>query len=301
MNLFKKFSTLSILLAGGLWGLMGIFVRLLNGIGLDNMQLLFFRSSITAPAMLIWIFFTGKEQLKIKICDWWYFFGTGILSFLLFCLCYFYTIIRTSMSVAAILLYTAPFFVTVMSAMFFKEKITPVKIMALLGAATGCLMICGNGSDSQLTPVTVLTGLGSGFCYALYSIFGRVALKKYSSMTVTAYTFIFAAIGSLLFVDFGKISAAASASAYTLPLAFGFAVISALLPYTLYTGGLKYTEPSKASIMATFELVVASISGVIVFDEKITAVGIAGIALVLLAVAVLNLKPQKPSNAENIK
>ncbi len=290
MNFFKKFPSLAILTAGGLWGLMGIFVRNLNSLGLDNTQLIFFRSGVTALVLILWLFFTDKNQLKINIRDWWYFFGTGVLSFSLFGICYFYTIAHTSMSVAAILLYTAPFFVMLMSSVFFKEKITPVKIPALIGAATGCFMICGTDINSTLTPLTVFTGVASGFCYALYSIFGRVALKKYSSTTVTTYTFLFAAMGSSVFVDFGKVAEIVTHAPSSVMLIIGFAVISALLPYMFYTIGLKYTEPSKASIMATFEAVVAAVSGMVVFNEKITAAGIIGIIFVLLAVGALNIK-----------
>ena len=290
MNIFKKFASAYILIAAGLWGVTGIFVRTLNGYGLDNMQLLFFRSSITALIMFIWLFFTDRTKLKINIKDWWYFFGTGILSFLLFGFCYFYTIVHASMSVAAILLYTAPFFVMLMSAAFFKEKITSVKIFALIAAAVGCVMICRTDGNIKLTPLTVFTGLSSGVCYALYSIFGRVALKKYSSSTVTAYTFLFAAFGSLFFTDFGKIAANAASEPFSIVLACIFAVVSALLPYIFYTGGLKYTEPSNASIMATFEAVVASVSGIIAFGEKLTPIGAIGILLVILAVSSLNIK-----------
>ncbi len=293
MNIFKKFPSLSILLAGGLWGLTGLFVRTLNNSGFDNMQLLFFRSIITAVIMSLHLLFTDRDKLKIDIKDWWYFFGTGILSFLLFGFCYFYTISHASMSVAAILLYTAPFFVMIMASIFFKEKITTAKVIALFMAAVGCLLICGTDHNIKLTPFVIFTGVSSGFCYALYSIFGRVALKKYDSSTVTAYTFIFSTIGSLFVVDFPKITSVVAQTPYILLLTLAFAVVSAVLPYVFYTTGLKYIDAGKASIMATFEAVVASVAGIIAFGEQITLIGISGIILVLLAVWVLNQKAGK--------
>lgn len=293
MNIFRKIPSLSILLAGGLWGLTGLFVRSLNNAGLDNMQLLFFRSMITAIIMSGYLLFADKNKMKIDLKDWWYFFGTGILSFLLFGFCYFYTITNASMSVAAILLYTAPFFVMLMASVFFKEKITAAKVIALLMAAVGCLLICGTDHNIKLTPFVIFTGISSGFCYALYSIFGRVALKKYDSTTVTAYTFIFSTIGSLFVVDFPKIAEVMVSTPSAILLAVLFAIISAVLPYVFYTNGLKYVDAGKASIMATVEAVVASVCGIIAFGEKITFIGILGIILVLLAVALLNTKLKK--------
>ncbi len=286
----KNLPALSILLAGSLWGVTGIFVRIINAAGLDNFQLMFFRSVITAVGIGGFLLITDKSKMKIDLKDWWYFFGSGILSFFTFSLCYFYTISAASMSVAAILLYTAPFFVMLMSAIFFKEKITAAKIIALIMAAVGCFMICGTETNVTLTPFIVFIGICSGFCYALYSIFGRVALKKYSSATVTAYTFIFSTIGTLFVVDFNQIGSVAASRPDIILLTVIFTVLSSVLPYIFYTYGLKYVESGKASIMATIETVVASLAGIIVFNEKLTLIGFVGMVLVLFAVVMLNIK-----------
>lgn len=151
-------------------------------------------------------------------------------------------------------------------------------------------MICGTDKNTVVSPFIIFTGLSSGFCYALYSIFGRIALKKYSSSTVTAYTFLFAAIASMFVVDFPKIGEVMVSSPNAILLAVFFAYISAFFPYILYTQGLKNTEPGNAAVMATFEAVVASVAGIIVFDESLTMIAALGIALVLFSVFILNRK-----------
>lgn len=286
----NKLPSLYILLAAFLWGLTGIFVRNLNNQGLGNMELLFFRSAVTSATLFIYLLFADRSKLKIHFKDIWYFIGTGILSFTLFGVCYFYTISHASMSLAAMLLYTSPFFVMIMAAIFFREKITATKIFALLAAAVGCVMICGTDSNTTITPFIIFTGLSSGFCYALYSIFGRVALKKYSSITVTVYTFLFAAIASMFVADFSQIADVCVKSPDAIGLAVLFAYISAFFPYIFYTMGLKNTEPGKAAVMATFEAVVASLAGVLVFDEVLSTIAIIGIVLVLFSVFLLNRK-----------
>lgn len=286
----RKLPSILILSAAFLWGLTGIFVRTLNTFGLDNIQLLFFRSVITFLTLLVYLMITDRSKLKIDIKDIWVFMGTGIVSFALFGFCYFYTIQHASMSLAAMLLYTSPFFVMIMSAIFFREKITAAKILALMTAAIGCVMICGTDKNTNISPVIIFTGLSSGFCYALYSIFGRVALKKYSSATVTVYTFFFAAIASMFLVDFPKIYEVTLANPNAILLAIVFAFISAFFPYILYTQGLKNTEPGKAAVMATFEAVVASVAGILVFNETLTIIAAAGILLVIFSVFLLNRK-----------
>ena len=63
-----------------------------------------------------------------------------------------------------------------------------------------------------------------------------------------------------------------------------------LTAYIFYTMGLKNTEPGKAAVMATFEAVVASLAGVLVFDEVLSTIAIIGIVLVLFSVFLLNRK-----------
>lgn len=290
MNLKNKLPSLYILAAAFLWGLTGIFVRTLNVQGLDNMQLLFFRSAVTCLTLFIYLFITDRSKLKIDIRDIWYFLGTGVLSFTLFGVCYFYTIANASMSLAAMLLYTSPFFVMIMAALFFREKITTAKILALLAAALGCVMICGTDKNTTVSPFIIFTGLSSGFCYALYSIFGRIALKKYSSETVTVYTFFFAAIASMFAVDFPAISDVLVTNPKAILLAVVFAYISAFFPYIFYTKGLQNTESGKAAVMATFEAVVASVAGILAFGESLTVIATLGIILVLFSVFLLNRK-----------
>jgi len=248
------------------------------------------KRSVHCIKIYIYLFLTDKGKLKIKLKDTWYFIGTGILSFTLFGFCYFYTIAHASMSLAAMLLYTAPFFVMIMAAIFFREKITATKILSLLAAAIGCVMICSTDKNTNISPLIIFTGLSSGFCYALYSIFGRVALKKYSSVTVTAYTFLFASVASMFLVDFPAVYNVLTGNPKTVLLTVTFAYISAFFPYILYTQGLKNTESGKAAVMATFEAVVASVAGIVVFGESITVIAASGIFLVLFSVFLLNRK-----------
>ena len=73
-----------------------------------------------------------------------------------------------SLSTAAILLYTAPTIVMLLSALFFKEKITPIKLAALVMAFAGCCLVSGLGQgENALSLGGLLFGLGSGVGYAL--------------------------------------------------------------------------------------------------------------------------------------
>ena len=56
--------TISLLLAATLWGLTGIFVRNLTAMGLSTFDMIFFRSSVTAISMFIYLLLTDRSKLK---------------------------------------------------------------------------------------------------------------------------------------------------------------------------------------------------------------------------------------------
>ena len=70
----------------------------------------------------------------------------------------------------------------------------------------------------------------------------------------------------------------------------GLGFVTAFLPYVLYSMGLEHMESSKASILASVEPVVSALFGVIVFHEYLSLWGVLGIAMVLGAIVVLNLR-----------
>ena len=227
------------------------------------------------------VFRVKREHLK-------YFFGTGVVSVLLFTMCYFSCQKLCSLAVASILLYTAPSFVVVLSALLWKEPVTKRKLLALLLTLVGCALVCGVLSGGlTVTLGGILLGLGAGFFYALYSVFGRYALAHYDSMTVTVWTFLFAGPASLLLIPGSKTLGPALAKPELWLTAAGLVVFSTVLPYIFYTKGLSRVEPGKASIMASLEPVVAALAGILVFGEPMSAATGAGILCVLAGVVIL--------------
>lgn len=281
-----------IIAAGCMWGSMGIWVRRCSEAGLGAMETLALRVSVTVIIMAAFLFFYHRELLKIRMKDLWCFLGTGICSIVFFGYCYNRTIVLASLSVAAILLYTAPIFVTILSRFLFGEQLSPRKIGALFLAFAGCVCVTGilNG-DSAVSAAGILTGLGSGIGYALYSIFSRFALERdYHPFTIIFYTFVFAAAALVFLTDWGLLFHFVTESPGNFLYGTGYGVITTVLPYILYTLGLSRVENSKASIMATVEPVVATLIGVFLFHEKMTVTGVLGVALVLGALVLLNGK-----------
>lgn len=288
----KKLAPAAVLLAGALWGSMGIFVRRYNAQGLESLQIVGIRAVGTTILLFLYLMATKRDLLRIRLRDLWCFFGTGLLSILFFNYCYFKTIILTDLSVAAVLLYTAPSMVMVMSAVLFKERFHIKKVLALILAFAGCVFVTGIiGSQVTLSVAGMITGLGSGLGYALYSIFSRYALERgYSSMTISFYTFLIAGIGVLPFIGGNEVAGIVFAGPRNFFFTIAFALVSTVLPYFVYTWGLQHIENGTASILASVEPVVATIIGVALFGETLSGMEIIGIVLVLASIVICNGK-----------
>ena len=277
-----------ILGAGVLWGTSGIFVRHFEAMGFSALQISAIRLSIAAVIFLIGMMRSGKGNSNIDKKDFGWFLLTGVGSVFLMSAFYFFSISYSSMATAAILLYTAPFFVLLASALLFKERITIIKAIALLIAFGGCFLMTGTGETSTLG---VVFGLLSGILYASYSIFGTILLKKYSSLTITAICFSLGAVVSLFFCNLPQLILVlwSELSFTTLLWCLGLGVITAAAPFALYTAGLQNTPAGKASILSFAEPMAATVFGTFLLGEPLGYAGATGIILIAISIVLLNL------------
>ncbi len=287
-----------ILLAGCFWGSMGIFVRRLTDYGFSSIQIVAIRVTLAALIFCILLFIKDPSGFRISVKDIPLFLGLGFGSILFFTVCYFTAITMMPLSTAAILLYTSPIWIMLMSVLFFREKLTGRKLLALVLAFAGCVLVSGISGEGMTLP-GLLVGLGSGIGYGLYSILGTVALRRYSPFTVTTYTFAFAALGSWLICRPAEMLAK-FAAAPDLPglvfFCFLTALVTAVIPFLAYTLGLQTVEASRAGILATVEPLVATLIGVAVFSEPLTLLSGLGMLLILAAVVLLNGKTESENS-----
>ena len=286
----KNKYTFAVIGAGTLWGFMGFFRRTLDSMGLSAIGCIAVRCIFAAVLFAVAMLITDRNAFKVRLRDAWVFFGCGIVSLLVFGLCYFKAMDYMSLSNAAILLYTAPCFVILISAVLFREKLTAKKLVAMVVAFLGCCLVSGIGTGGAISSTGLALGLCSGLCYALYSIFSRLAINRgYSTFTINFYSCLLAAFGAVI-VGGTDFVPAISGSISNLLFAAATGLVTCFMPYLLYTYGLIGLENGKASIMASIEPVVATLCGVAIYHEGLTFMSAAGIVLVLSAIVLLNVK-----------
>lgn len=281
---------LMVIIGGALWGGIGLFVKILSEAGVTSLQITALRSGFSMLCLGFFLLLTQRKAFHIQWRDFYYFIGTGIFSLSFFNYCYFNAIALSSISVAVTLLYTAPIFVMMMSSLFWGEKFTFNKLLALIMTVCGCILVTEIiHQQGAVSLEAILFGLGAGFAYSLYSIFGKFALQKYQPMTVIFYTFLFATIGTLFITDIPALVEELSQTRILLG-AVGIAVFCTVLPYLFYTYGLKGIEPGRASILATIEPLVAAAIGIFVFNENAEWSKLMGMALIFSSIILIRIK-----------
>ena len=299
-------SALLVLAGASCWGVIGIGNRMLTPFGFTQMELVFIRVTIGAIALLALLLIVDRNLLRVRLRDLWCLIGTGIVSQTVFSYSYFSAMQELSLSAAAVLLYTAPIFVTLMSAMIFRERISGRKVLALFLVLGGAALMCGLigsiaglGSAGAISVRGIGFGLLSGFTYALYTIFSRFALNRgYQPLTIAFYTGFLSAIASAILINpielctrTAEIVRASGAGVIGWALFLG--VVTFAAAYAFYTLGLAGLENGPASIIATWELVVATLVSIFIFSEPFGIVNLVGMVVVIAGIAIMNVTKSK--------
>ena len=276
-----------IVIAGMLWGFMGVFVNTVKYFGFTALECSALRVISASLMLLLYTSLTDRQKLKISLKDIPLLLATGFIGISGMSMLYILSIDKTSLSTAAVLLYVSPVWVMLMSFLFLKDRMTVKKIVAALMAFLGCFIISGGIKTSINTGI--LLGILSGIAYASYSIFCAFALKKYSVITVTTYAFLFGA-GLMLFVgDVPSIVQKVLIQQELLKL-FGAVLLmglaTAVLPFMFYTKGLEQVPASKAAVIVCVEPLTASLLGRILYNENLNYTGI---VLIISAILILQI------------
>ncbi|MBQ6262267.1 MAG: EamA family transporter [Clostridia bacterium] len=287
-------SFIKIFVTGCLWGTIGLFVKLMEGQGSSSsytsfLRLLFGALFLAVLTLIVdgpGAFRIGKKTLISCIL-------LGIVCQGVFNLLYSSSVSANGVSVASVLLYTAPVFTTVASLILFREKLNFLKWIALPVNVIGCALTAtgGNFSAEALAPLGLLIGVGAGFTYGMTAVFGRIAMREKSSpLAVATYNLFF---GCVFIAIVRRPWSTAEKPLDPKLLAFGalFGLIATALAYALYFSGLSgISETSKVPVVASVEVVVASVIGAAVFAENLNPIRIVGIGLVLFSIFLFSKK-----------
>ena len=291
---------LLIILAGTCWGVISIFINYLSAAGLGEMQISFLRQFFAVLVFALIILARDRSKFRMPPKDLGLIVLVGVINGVLFNFLYFYTIIHSRASIAVVLLYTSPVFVIILARLFFGEKITRNKAVALVLTVVGCVFVTGVlGEGYMPPPAAILTGVLTGLAYALNNILTSAAVKKNDPLTVTMYTLLFSFLFLIPFSKPGSLAALCRANPMILPVAFLMCLVTAVLAQYFFSVGLGLIESGKAAIYGATEPIVGSLVGILIFHEESNLMKIAGIVMVIAAIVLTGKSDTEKTEEKN--
>ena len=296
----KKRAFLYIIAAGILWGTSGIFVKFLTPYGYSSLDLTALRGIISFIFFLTYAAIRERNAFRVKPKHLLYFFGIGLALFGTAGF-YFLSMQATSISTAVVLMYTAPVYVTVFSALFMGEKFSKPKIAALIMMFAGCCLVSGIVGSMKFDALGIFFGIISGISFASYNILTKMCMQKsISPISANLYGSAFMTVIALVFSNPAAIvTSTKQAPLLLLPSILALGIVTFVLPYLFYALGMKELHAGTASVLSTVEPLSACIFGIVLFKEKLTVFSLAGMALILFAVVLLGYAENKHKHTNN--
>ncbi|MET9302037.1 DMT family transporter [Micromonospora aurantiaca] len=216
--------------------------------------------------------------------------GLGAIGYATQASLYFSALELMDASLLALILYTYPVLVTVAAVLLGRDRLSPRRGAALVAASGGTLLVLLGAGGAGFHPLGALLAFAAAVTYTVYILVSDTVVHRLAPVALSALVMTGAAgtLGARALVTGGA------------DLSFGWrgwfwlaaiAVISTVVAMLAFFAGLKRTGPSTAAILSTFEPVVTAALATLTLGEALTPAQLAGGALVLASVAVLQLRP----------
>ena len=191
---------------------------------------------------------------------------------------------RTSVAHAAILIGLTPIQVLAIAAVRGQERITARKAtgMAIALAGVAILKSFEPAGGTGATWTGDIAVLMAGLCFALFTVFGKEATERYSTITMNTYAYVGGAIALLpwtLWEAARQPPADVSAGAWL--AAIYMALFPSVIAYLIYYHALAHMTATRVSAFSYLQPVFASILSVAILGESLGAPVIAGGAVIL--------------------
>jgi len=279
-----------VMLAAFLWGISGGLAGLLMDHDWSPAVVTFYRGAVGLVCLLIgWLPHTVRHVRHInrRLLAWAVLAGLGVAGNLTF---YAIAIDRTSVAIAATLMYTAPVHVFAVACLTGNERPTLGKGLAIALVMIGIVLLTDvlGGGGQAVTLVGVAAGLASALSYALF-IFAFQRSAAHGAMTSTLII-AFAVFSIVLGLIMNRGEAVQALYSSDLQLFLLLGLLGAGLSFAVYLPGLRRTPATIASIVAMIEPVTAALFGLLVLGESLDLGQAAGLALIVITVTVLSAR-----------
>jgi DME family drug/metabolite transporter len=203
---------------------------------------------------------------------------------------YFTAVTLTGIAVTALIaICSAPLAIAALARGVLGEPLGARTLAALgLGVGGTALLVGGPaaaGADAARTAAGALLALGAGLAYAVYVVVAKAGLARTAPLPLTAATFAVAAVA--MTPGLAWVPAPLAQAARGWPWLLYLGAVATAGAYALYAAGLRRVPAAAAGVVTLLEPLTATLLGVLVFGERLSAAGVVGAALLLAALTLL--------------
>ncbi|TWG79952.1 EamA domain-containing membrane protein RarD [Cupriavidus gilardii J11] len=284
----KFAGVLLIAVSASAFGAMAIFARFAYAAGADVYGLLAVRFVLASVALALVMRWRG-----VRLPGWRRVAALGAMGGIGYVgqsFCFFMALNHAQASLVALLLYLYPVFVTVMAAVFLKEKLTGAAVTALVLCSVGAGLTVGGGEGSAL-------GIGLGLASALiYSVYIVVGARLTPGVDPRATTTVVCVAASVVYLVIAAIRVRAGvppgmpADAGGWLALVAIALLSTVVAILTFFAGLQRLGAARASMLSTLEPVVTVVLAALLLGEQIGMAQAIGGGLILAGVLWLTRK-----------
>jgi len=277
-----------------LWATSGTAAKALFERGLSPFELVQARVTVAAAVLGAAYGLFAPALLKIRARDLGYFLLLGGVAMAGVQFTYFFAISKIQVAAAILLEYLAPILIALYGVLFWQERMTVLKTLALALAVGGCFLVAGGYSLALLSMnrLGIAGGLAAAVCFAGYSLLGERGMHRYSPWTVLFYALAFAALTwHLLYAPFHYLTAGFAAVEWAGIVYIAF--LGTIAPFGLFFLGINHIRATRASVTACLEPISAGVLAFFLLGERLEVPQVLGAALVVGAVALMVLSRER--------
>ncbi|NVK42810.1 MAG: EamA family transporter [Oceanospirillaceae bacterium] len=270
-----------VLLSAFCYGLQPLFAHFAYSSGADPVGLLLVRFSLAAGMMLLWLKAQRVRLPSLRLLGPSLLIGIGYAAA---ALGYYSASRTTSVSLAVILMFSFPAFVTLYSILFMDEKASWGRILSMLLATVGVALSTGMHLKGDLTGIG--WALFAAVSYGAAILYGTAKVPPQNPLTSAAVILIG---GALTFTCAWLLKGASwPQTALGWSSTLGLALFATILPIATFVSGSPRVGASDASTLSTLEPIVAVTIAVLLIGEEMTPSLLGGGAMVVVAAVMLS-------------
>ncbi len=242
-----------------------------------------------AVILLAIVMLIKRENFKVTRQEFKVLFSLGVL-FAASSITYYQSFHFMDAGIASTILFVYPVMVAVIMALFFKERVTAMTVVAIVMSLVGIGLLYKGGAGVSLSVIGIVLCILSSLAYAIYIIVVNQSSIQMSSFKVTFYAMLVCEITLILY---SFTSPELYLHVLPSPRAWMFAVWLSVVPTILslvfMTVAVHHVGATPTAILGALEPLTAVTIGVLVFGETLTPRLVVGIIFILFAVMLVVL------------